>query len=63
MYCKTITFNLFLFTSTIFAQISGIVIDSNNAEPGRWVNTGIYLISFTELKGNYAYEKIAVIEK
>lgn len=33
--------------------------DSN----GRWVNTGIYLISFTELKGNYAYEKIAVIEK
>mgnify|MGYP001158394597 FL=1 len=33
MYCKTITFNLFLFTSTIFAQISGIVIDSKNAEP------------------------------
>ena len=27
----------------------------------RSVNTGIYLISFTELKGNYGFEKIAVI--
>jgi len=32
-------------------------------DKGQWVNTGIYLISFTELKGNYTYEKIAVIEK
>ncbi len=30
-------------------------------DKGRWVNTGIYLISFTELKGNYGFEKIAVI--
>jgi len=31
-------------------------------DQGRWVNTGIYLISFMELKGNYSFEKIAVIE-
>ena len=31
-------------------------------DQGRWVNTGIYLISFTKLKGNYSFEKIAVIE-
>ena len=30
---------------------------------GSWVNTGIYLISFIELEGNYAYEKIAIIKK
>ena len=30
---------------------------------GSWVNTGIYLISLTELEGNYAYEKIAIIKE
>ena len=33
MSFKSITFNLIFFTSTIFAQISGIVIDLNNTEP------------------------------
>mgnify|MGYP001246819969 FL=1 len=33
MNFKSITFNLIFFTSTIFAQISGIVIDLNNTEP------------------------------
>tara|TARA_B100000965_G_scaffold151176_1_gene125655 strand:- start:4453 stop:6807 length:2355 start_codon:yes stop_codon:yes gene_type:complete len=31
-------------------------------EQGRWVSTGVYLISFTEIKGNYGFEKIAVIK-
>jgi hypothetical protein len=36
--------------------------DGKNSK-GSWVNTGIYLISFTELEGNYAYEKIAIIKE
>ena len=31
-------------------------------EEGRWVNTGVYLINFMETKGNYSFEKIAVIK-
>ena len=31
-------------------------------EEGRWVNTGVYLINVMESKGNYSFEKIAVIK-
>ena len=31
-------------------------------DQGEWVNTGVYLISFTDSNGNYSFEKIAVIK-
>ena len=54
MHWKTITFDLILFTSTIFAQISGIVIDSNSGKPIENVNiTDGEVGAITNAKGTF----------
>ena len=54
MHWKTITIDLILFTSTIFAQISGIVIDSNSGKPIENVNiTDGEVGAVTNAKGTF----------
>ena len=54
MHWKTITIDLILFTSTIFAQISGIVIDSNSGKPIENVNiTDGEVGAITNAKGTF----------
>ena len=54
MHWKTITLDLIFFTSTIFAQISGIVIDSNSGKPIENVNiTDGEVGAITNAKGTF----------